>query len=600
MESVLRGIGVSPGIAIGPAIPFGEHRFEIPRYTVENVAEELERLEQAVQKTRAYLQHLHRKTIDELGEGHADIFMAHLMVLEDVAILDEVKSRIQSEQVNAESILDDLSRHYSAILSTVEDPRFQARTADLLDVMDRLQRNLLDEERPHLRDLSAPGVLLAHDVPPSDTATMDRKHVLGMALDSGSATSHTAILARALEIPAVMGLRHASLHIGQGTPVILDGNEGLFIANPSPETLAHYEEERRRQIETREALRSMLHLGPSITRDGVPIAAMANIELPFELVPELKSSAEGIGLFRTEYLFLNRDTLPTEEEQYQAYRKAAETMHPSPVTLRTMDIGGDKLVSHLQISKEENPQLGWRAVRFCLERLDVFRPQLRAMLRASVLGNIQIMFPMISGLEELRRVKQVVAEVSAELDAEGVDYDRNIKIGSMIEVPSAVTLTDLLSLECDFFSIGTNDLIQYSLAVDRVNEKIAHLYEPAHPAVLRMIKWTCNAASKAGIPCSICGEMAGDPLYTEVLIGLGVTAFSMSSVALPQVRAEIAEIDYKEARSLAIEIMKMGTAEEIKTLLRERYLRRQSLAQYLTAVRARRAAAAAAQEQPSE
>lgn len=593
MESILRGIGVSPGIAIGPAILFGQDRFEVPKYEVDNPAEELKRFEQAVSKTRTYLQNLHRKTILELGEGHADIFKAHLLVLEDVAILDEVKNRIAEEKVNAESILDELSKHYAAILSAVDDARFQARTADLLDVMDRLLRNLLDEERPHLHELPAPGVLLAHDIPPSDTATMDRTKVLGMALDSGSTTSHTSILARALEIPAVVGLRHASLLATQSTPVIVDGNEGIFIANPSPDTLAHYEEERRRQLEMREALRSSAHTGPSTTRDGVSMPALANIELPFELVPELRSNAEGIGLFRTEYLFLNRNTLPSEEEQYQAYRKAAETMHPAPVTLRTMDIGGDKLVSHLQISKEDNPQLGWRAVRFCLERLDVFKPQLRAMLRASAIGNIQIMFPMISGLEELRRVKQVVEEVALELETEGIEYDRDIKIGSMIEVPSAVTLTDLLSLECDFFSIGTNDLIQYSLAVDRVNEKIAHLYEPAHPAVLRMIKWTCNAASRSGIPCSICGEMAGDPLYTEILIGLGVTSLSMSAVSLPQVRAEIAQIDYNEAKSLAVEIMKMGTAEEIKSLLTERYLRRQSMAQYLAAVRSRNAARAA-------
>lgn len=593
MESVLRGIGVSPGIAIGPALLFGQNRFEIPKYEVEDTSAELKRFEQAVSKTRVYLQNLHRKTIQELGEGHADIFKAHLLVLEDVAILDEVKIRIAEEKVNAESILDELSKHYAAILSSVDDARFQARTADLLDVMDRLLSNLLDEERPHLRELPAPGILLAHDIPPSDTATMDRKHVLGMALDSGSATSHTAILARALEIPAVMGLRHASLLVTQNARVIVDGNEGLFIANPSEETLAHYEEERRRQLEMREALRSSMHTGPCTTRDNVSVPVLANIELPFELIPELRTSAEGIGLFRTEYLFLNRNTLPTEEEQYLAYRKAAETMHPAPVTLRTMDIGGDKLVSHLQISKEDNPQLGWRAVRFCLERLDVFRPQLRAMLRASAVGNIQIMFPMISGLEELRRVKQVVEDVARELESEGIEYDRDIKIGSMIEVPSAVTLTDLLSQECDFFSIGTNDLIQYSLAVDRVNEKIAHLYEPAHPAVLRMIKWTCNAAIRSGIPCAICGEMAGDPLYTEVLIGLGVTSLSMSAVSLPQVRAEIAQIDYNEARSLAVEIMKMGTAEEIKALLTERYLRRQSMAQYLAAVRARNAARAA-------
>lgn len=593
METVLRGIGVSPGIAIGSAVLAQNDRYEIPKYDVTDVAEELQRLDRAIAKTRTYLEGLRAKTALELGEGHADIFTAHLLLLEDVTILEELKRRIADEQLNVEFVLDDLSQHYAKLLAAVDDVHIQARTADVMDVMDRLQRNLLEADSAQPRAVSKPGILMAHDISPSDFITMDKEHLLGLALDSGSTTSHTAILARAMEVPAVMGLRRATAHVVQGTTVIIDGGEGLFIAGPTADTLAYYKEAQQRHIETREALRYVLDRGASKTRDGVAIPTMANVELPMELAPALRKSAEGVGLFRTEYLFLNRNTLPSEEEQYQAYRQAAETMHPAPVTLRTMDIGGDKFVSHLQISKEENPQLGWRAVRFCLERLDIFKPQLRAMLRASSLGNIQIMFPMISGLEELRQVKAVLRDVQADLQAEGIDYDRNLKIGSMIEVPAAVALTDVLSAECDFFSIGTNDLIQYSLAVDRVNEKIAHLYEPAHPAVLRMIKWTCNAATKAGIPCGLCGEMAGDPMYTEVLIGLGVTSLSMSSVSLPQVRAEISEIDSGEARALVEQIMTLGTASEIRALLAARYVERGSAEHYISRVSIARKAAPA-------
>ena len=582
MESTLRGIGVSPGIAIGPAILFGEERFDIPKYTVSDVDKEQDRFASALDVTREYLHQLHDTTLEKLGAGHADIFKAHLLLLDDVTLLEQVRTRIQEEALNAEHVLDELSKHYANVFGAIDDDRFQARAADLLDVLDRVQRNLLDAERTRTRDLGTPGILLAHDFSPSDTVIMDRSEVLGMALDSGSPTSHTAILARALEIPAVMGLHHAANRIEDGTTIIIDGTEGLFIAKPSPETLESYRQKQQTLIETREALRGIMSSGDCTTRDGVAIPIMANVELPFELVPELRSSAEGVGLFRTEYLFLNRNTLPTEEEQYQAYADAAETMYPLPVTLRTMDIGGDKFVSHLQISKEENPQLGWRAVRFCLERKDIFVPQLRAMLRASVKGNIQVMFPMISGLEELRQVKAVLQEVREELDAEGIPYDPKMKVGSMIEVPSAVTLTDVLSQETDFFSIGTNDLIQYSLAVDRVNEKIAHLYEPAHPAVLRMIKWTCNAAWASGIPCGLCGEMAGDPLYTEALIGLGVTSLSMSAVSLPPVRAEIAAIDFGEAQELARRLVRMGTAAEIKELITARYLKRRSAETYIS------------------
>lgn len=587
MESTLRGIGVSPGIAIGSAVAFHDDRFEIPRFDVDDVERELKRFEQALEKTRTHLSSIHARTAEKLGDGHAEIFKAHLLILEDVTILEQVKTRIAEEKINVEHILNELSQYYVELLGAVEDSHFQARTADLLDVMERLQRNLLDAEPIQPVEMTTPGILFSRDISPSDTVTMDRSNVLGIALDSGSPTSHTAILARALEIPAVMGLHSASALVHNNTTVILDGSEGVLIVDPTEETLHAYRQQQETLEALRGALRDIRQEGESTTRDGVVIPTLANVELPFELVPELRESADGVGLFRTEYLFLNRNTLPSEEEQYQAYFQAAETMHPHPVTLRTMDIGGDKFVSHLQISKEENPQLGWRAVRFCLERKDIFKPQLRAMLRASTLGNIQIMFPMISGVEELRQVKAVLEEVKGELREENIPFDSDINVGSMIEVPSAVALTDLLSLEADFFSIGTNDLIQYSLAVDRVNEKIAHLYEPAHPAVLRMIKWTCNAAWASGIPCSLCGEMAGDPLYTEALIGLGVTSLSMSAVSLPLVRAEIGEIDFGEAQELASHLLRLGTAAEIKTEIRTRYEKRRSAEAYLSHAAAR-------------
>jgi phosphoenolpyruvate-protein phosphotransferase (PTS system enzyme I) len=576
VESILRGIGVSPGIAIGPAVLLGNDVFDIPKYEVGNVVEELERFELALKKTRDYLEGLHSHAEDKLGTGHADIFKAHMLVLEDVTLLEQVKKRIAEDALNVEHILDELSQQYVAMLGAIEDESFSARTADVLDVMDRLQRNLLEEEKTRLWEMTEPSILLAHDLSPSDAIMMDRTKVLGMALESGSPTSHTAILARALEIPAVMGLVQGTRELVAGSVLVIDGSEGLVILNPEESTLRAYREKQSQLLELRHALRNVPLGGGAATRDGVPISVQANVELPFEMVPEMRDSAEGVGLYRTEYLFLNRNTLPSEEEQYQAYTQAAETMHPAPVTLRTMDIGGDKFVAHLQISKEENPQLGWRAVRFCLARKDIFKPQLRAMLRASVAGNIQIMFPMISGLEELRQVKCVLDEVKGELDEVGVPYDKAIKVGSMIEVPSAVALSDVLARECDFFSIGTNDLIQYSLAVDRVNEKIAHLYEPAHPAVLRMIKWACDAAWAVGIPCSLCGEMAGDPRFTEMLIGLGVSTLSMSAVSLPLVRAEIAEINYGEAQELSAQLLEMGTAEEIKSLIEARYKARRS------------------------
>ena len=584
MEIRLEGIGVSPGISIGPALIFDVDQCEAPCYTVSNHTEELDRLNQAIEVTRKDLTALYQRTAKELGKSHADIFKAHLVLLDDVAILEEVTDRLQKESYNVEYLLQDMAQRYARIMQEAEDARFRERTADLLDVVDRVMRHLLDAERPNLQELSTPSIVVAHELSPSDTATMNLDAVLGVAMDSGSMTSHTAILARALEIPAVMGLEKLNQHIENAILMVVDGGAGRVILNPSTETLAKYQQRKAHQEKRREQLQHVAVAGPCCTQDGVEIKIMANIELPIEIQHNLKTHAEGIGLYRTEYLFLNRNSTPSEEEQYQSYAQVVTALNPCPVTLRTIDIGGDKFVSHLQISKEENPQLGWRAVRFCLARPDIFKAQLRAMLRSSVHGNISIMFPMISGVEELRNVKAVLEEVKQELRTEGVPFDEGVKVGSMIEVPSAVALADLLALECDFFSIGTNDLIQYSLAVDRVNEKIAHLYDPAHPAVLRMISTVANAARARGIPCGICGEMAGDPLYTEVLLGLGVSSLSMSAVNLPVIRAEIAQTHMDDAHELGRQVLRLGTCSEIKALLRERFEKKGAMDAYLSTV----------------
>ncbi len=576
METVLHGIGVSPGIAVAPALVFAKSQCEVPEYSVGEPGTEWRRFQEAVEKTRVDLRSLHSQTAEKMGQRHADIFHTHLMLLDDAVLHDEIRGILFEEAKNVEHVLERVARRYAALMESVGDARLRERSADMMDVADRLQRCLLDQDRPDLKSLPGPRIVVSRDLSPSDTATMDTVNTLGLALDAGSVTSHSAILARALEIPAVTGLSQLSAHVRPGAMMVLDGAAGVVILDPSEETLGRYRAERERFAARRERQLRAAASGPAVTLDGVGVPLEANIELPVEIPHSLRAGACGIGLYRTEYLFLNRDEAPGEEEQYQAYAEAARALSPMPVTLRTMDIGGDKLVAHLQIFKEENPQLGWRAVRFCLARPDIFKVQLRAMLRAAAHGGIRIMFPMISGLDELREVRRVLDVVREELDREGVPHGGDLPVGSMIEVPSAVMLADVLAKECDFFSIGTNDLIQYSLAVDRVNEKIAHLYDPAHPAVLRLIGRAAAAARDAGIPCGICGEMAGDPLFTEILLGLGVTSLSMAAVALPAVRTEITGIRMDAARELAGEALQMGSAADIRGLLQTRFDARNS------------------------
>jgi len=571
LETYLQGIGVSPGIAIARALKFSHEAYDVPQYTVTDMAAEQLRLDKAIDATRADLESIYNHTVEGLGKAHAEIFRAHMMILDDAALRDDITHQLNTEHKNVEFILHDLSKRYVQAMSRINDPRFRERTADLLDVVDRLLRHLLEAERPDLRHLEHISIIIARDLTPSDTASMDISKAVGLAVEAGSVTSHSAILARALEIPAVVGIQDVFDAIPSGATVIIDGAAGKVIIDPERATLDHYEKTRKNLLQQQQKLLQTSGKGPVATSDGVTVELCANIELPFEINHSLNVNAQGIGLYRTEYLFINRDTLPNEEEQYEAYAHAVRSLAPLPVTLRTIDIGGDKFIAHLQMLKEDNPQLGWRAVRFCLARPDIFKTQLRAMLRASIHGSMRIMFPMISGIEELRQVKAVVNEVRLELDREKIKYSPNIQIGSMIEVPSAVALSDLLAKECDFFSLGTNDLIQYLLAVDRVNEKIAHLYQPTHPAVLRMIHTAAEAARNAGISCSICGEMAGDPLYTELLVGLGISSLSMAPVSIPLVRSGIGRISVKEAQTFVAQVLQMHTALEIKELITQRY-----------------------------
>ena len=574
MEIALRGIGVSPGIAIGPALLFDVSPLDIPRYAVDDPAGELKRFSVAVEKVRQDLESLRSQTAETLGDKHAEIFQAHLMLLDDVTIRQEIEAHVNEQKLNVEFLLDELLTRYAMLLRTVEDPMFRERTNDLRDVGTRILGALLNRQLASLEHIDSPSIVVAHNLSPSDTANIDVANALGIATDIGGPTSHTAILARALEIPAVVGLKHAGVHVKPGDMIILDGSSGYMFVHPDSSTVEEFVAEKERFERDRIAVAMSGNNLGSQTLDGCEVPLLANVELPIEITNSLRAKVQGIGLYRTEYLFLNRENLPTEEEQYQAYAQAAAAMKPYPVTLRTLDIGGDKFISSLRMPQELNPQLGWRAIRFCLERPDIFKAQLRAMLRASVHGNVQIMFPLISGLEDLRRVKAVLEDVKQDLEEREVPFDSHIKIGSMIEVPSAVIVADLLAKECDFFSIGTNDLIQYSLAVDRVNEKIAHMYDPANLAILRMIRDTIRAAKAAQIPCSMCGEMASDPLFTELLIGFGIDSLSMSTVGVPAIHAQVSKIRAGTAKRFANRVMAATTASEIRELLEQRLKRR--------------------------
>jgi len=550
---VYRGIAVSAGVCRGKILVMHRARHFISRREIAetDAPVEVKRFEQSLAQTRKQILEVQRKVVQNMGAKEGDIFDAHLLMLEDRVLVDEVVKLIREHRMNADFAFHSVSERYIDALAGVDDEYLRERSSDMHDLAARVLDNLLEvKDAFDLRHINEPCLLVGHDLSPSVTAQLNKKFVLGFATDIGGQTSHTAILARSLDIPAVVGLQTISEELETGDYALLDGYNGTVIVNPTDQTLFEYGQLVKRKASLDEKLKEIT-MQPAVTLDGKVIVLSANIEDQNDIEPVLSHGAEGVGLFRTEFLFINRESLPTEEEQYQVYRQVAAALKPHPVIIRTLDLGGDKFASHLQLAKEMNPFLGWRAIRFCLAQPELFRAQIRAILRASVDGWVKMMYPMISGLDELKQANAIVEKCKAELRAEKVPFNEEIKIGAMVEIPSAALIADALAKHVKFFSIGTNDLIQYTLAADRTNEKVSHLYEPTHPAILRLIKMTVDAAHRNGIWAGVCGEIAGDPVMAPLLIGLGIDELSTAPPVVPEVKYIIRRLKLNEAQALA-------------------------------------------------
>ena len=563
-EINLTGIGVSSGIAIGKVYLLDRVKVTYtPRYIRdEKVENEVARFKDAIEASRRQL----LEVLDRIPDGHSREFQhiidAHLLILKDRMLYNDTIKEIEEKKINAEWALKILHEKLTRFFKSLNDEYLSERITDVDYVVERIMRNLVGKDEESLSGINEDVIVVAHDLSPADTAQMDRNVIKGFITDIGGKTSHTAIMARSLEIPAVLGLENVSKLVTSGDCIIVDANIGKVVINPTPERRIFYEEQSRKFQEKERGLLSLKELD-SVTTDGYEIELHANIEMPHEIESTKEHGAQGIGLYRTEFIYLNRRNLPTEDEHFEVYRNVVENITPKVTTIRTFDLGGDRFLSPIDLAKEMNPAMGLRAIRFCLKEVDIFKDQLRAVLRASNYGPVRIMFPMISGVGEIRKTKEILEQAKEELKARGVPFDENIEIGSMMEVPSAMAIADLLAVEVDFFSIGTNDLIQYSLAIDRVNEHVNYLYEPLHPAVLRMIKGVVDSAHDNGIKVAMCGEMAGEPLYLPILIGLGLDELSMNSLSILRVKNILRNISYKECLEITKRAMSLSTAQEI-------------------------------------
>ncbi|MBN1522812.1 MAG: phosphoenolpyruvate--protein phosphotransferase [Candidatus Aureabacteria bacterium] len=575
-EKVFYGIPVSPGIASGKIFVFDHEDDTVVErdITEEEIPLEIVKLENALIETRREITEIKKKIAESIGLSHAEIFSAHLLVLEDRTFLEEIIKEVEANKKSVDFVFQSIMEKYIRAFSEIEDEYLKERMSDIQDVGKRVLHHLMGKKRKDLSTLEEEVVVVAFDLSPSDTALMHKDNVIGFATDIGGKTSHTAIMARSIGIPAVVGLHNISQKVKTGEEAIIDGNKGIVYISPSEETRRIYTDKKFQFLDYERHLESVKDL-PAETKDGKVFTLYANIEIPEDIPSIISHGARGIGLYRTEFIYMNRTDLPSEEEQYIAYRKAAEAMHPKSVVIRTMDMGGDKFLSHLQLPKEMNPFLGWRAIRFCLARPDIFKIQLKAILRASEFGNVKLMYPMISGINEIKQSNEILEEAKAELKKEGRAFDEKIPVGAMVEIPSAALTADIMARYVAFFSIGTNDLIQYSLAVDRVNEKIAYLYDPAHPAVLRLIKYIIDTGHKAGIPVSMCGQMAGDPASVVFLVGMEIDELSMSPFSIPEVKLLIRNMEFAEMKKAVEEAMTLETPEEINALANryvEKYL----------------------------
>ena len=561
---MFKGTGASPGIAIGKVLVVEHSELEIEKRSIADIDEEVTKLDRAVEISKEELIKVKEKALVELGEHEAEIFEAHLLVLEDPELIDSAKAKIRDEEVNADFALKEIRDMFVGMFESMDNEYMRERAADIKDVTNRIIRHLLGAKIVDLAALEEEVVLVAHDLTPSDTATMNKSKVLGFLTDIGGRTSHTAIMARTLEIAAVVGLTDITTKAKDGDYIVFNGDTGEVILNPDEETMTKYTKLKTKFEEYRKSL-ELLKGKPSVTLDGRHVELAGNIGSPKDVEGLIKNDAEGVGLYRTEFLYMDKeDAFPTEEEQYEAYKAVLEGMDNKPIVIRTLDIGGDKELPYFEMESEMNPFLGYRAIRICLDRKDIFKTQLRALYRASVHGKLRIMFPMISSLEELLAAKEVVAEVKDELKAEEVAFADDVEVGMMIEIPSAAVISDILAKHVDFFSIGTNDLIQYTCAVDRMNQKISHLYNQFNPAVLRLIKTVIDNAHKEGKWVGMCGESAGDQRMIPILLGFGLDEFSMSPISILPARKLITSVSYEDMQNFANEVLSMGTAKEIK------------------------------------
>ncbi len=567
---ILHGIPASGGIAIGKgfflsrALPRSVHS----TVSREKLDEEVAAFHRALARSKEQLNAI-RDSVRDPESDHYQILTVHLALLDDSMVVDQTVRLIRENQYKADWAFNKVLQNLLESFHRIEDPYLRERANDVRQIGHRVLENLAGNPVDSIASIKEPVVVIAHDLSPADTAQILNSSVLGFATDVGSKTSHTAITARSLGIPAVVGLEKVTEEYVPGDGVILDGEAGVVILRPTPEKVREYQDKRKAYGHKIRDLAKFARL-PAITRDNKTLKLHANIEFPEETDIALRSGADGIGLYRTEFLFLNRKDLPSEEEHYQTYKLVAERFGQHPVTIRTFDLGGDKFASQIELADEMNPAMGLRAIRFCLKERDIFKAQLRAILRASVHGKVRMMFPMISGIGELRSALAVVEEAKAELKKRRQPYDKEIQIGIMVEIPSAAVVADLLAREVKFFSIGTNDLIQYALAIDRINEHVSYLYEPLHPAILRLIRRIVEAGHDAGIPVSMCGEMAGEPLYSYLLLGFGLDELSMNATAIPRVKRIIRKSNAYEAKEFASSMLLHGMAVDIERGLRKK------------------------------
>jgi phosphotransferase system enzyme I (PtsI) len=569
INKFIQGIGASPGIVIGKAYLLERFKVRLPQKRIGRgrVEEEVKRFLLAIEESQNQLMEIKEKILDPEVRKHSFILDVHTMILKDEMLLQDTVDTIRKEEVNAEWALDLTLEKLDSAFKAIEDEYLRERRSDLHYVAARIFRNLLGKKHDDITKIKGKVIVVAHDLSPADTLQMNLEHVAGFITDIGGKVSHTAILSRSMGIPAVVGLEVATSLINGGDLLIINGETGEVVINPTEEVSQSFLERKRR---TKPVGRETLKIAslPAETRDGVRVRLQANIEMVEEIASAKMHGAEGIGLYRTEILYLNRKDLPTEEEHFQAYRGLVESIYPATATIRTLDIGGDKFLPDYSKNNELNPALGLRAIRFSLKETGIFRTQLKGILRASVYGKLRILLPMISGVEEIRQTKVILEEVKKGLVKAKIPFDEEIRIGAMIEIPSASDIADILAKEVDFFSIGTNDLIQYALAIDRINEHVSYLYEPLHPAVLRIIRWVVRSGHEAGIPVAICGEMAAEPVYAAVLLGLGLDEFSMNPLAIPKVKKVVRKLRFDESQSLVEQLFQFPTASEIECFLR--------------------------------